>query len=605
LKTESSPSSFAAIRSAFQKNDLKAAHSLCLAYLDSDPTYQPALDLLQVIVQRRLFAVTHRDLIPKLKDIEQLIAHRSYQLALTQIETLLTEYARIPAILYLRTKALKQGSSLHQLAATYLELIAMLPGASVLHLELANVMQRLHRFDDARQHYTACLHYDPKNLAAISNLGVALGRLGDFARARQHFERALDMRPDHALTLNNYGKLLFDYGDVEAAKRMFGRAAALSEGRDHAVLNVAHVAQVMGQVDEATAAYRSLQKSAHHAAEAFFNLAVMHRLQIGESELQRAIDAVVRITEPEADRVHYAFGLSHYFHDRGDYESAFHYLTTGNTLKKQMLNYDASASTQLMQSLTDNASKVLDCDVDDDRFSNESGLIFIIGMPRSGSTLVEHILTCSDRVVSGGEMPWIPQFGRDVAAGNEAISLTHVARFRARVLEKNTARGLSAPRIIDKLPANFKYLALILKAFPTAKIVHIRRDPRAVGWSIFRQLFSGDVQPYGYCLDSIRSYWIAYDRVMRFWDKSPIAKRIHHVQYEELVSDPDTVIRQLVEYLELPWTDAFLAPERNMRPVQTASSLQVRSPIGQHVTSDWIAYRDFLPNAFVQTPWSS
>ena len=227
--------------------------------------------------------------------------------------------------------------------------------------------------------------------------------------------------------------------------------------------------------------------------------------------------------------------------------------------------------------------------------------IFIVGMPRSGTTLVEQIISSHSKVTGAGELNFAAQFGAAIATGVNEANNQSLLDFRHNYLNELQSVSNGNLIVIDKMPQNFRYIGLLAAAFPEAKIVHVKRDPRATCWSNFRQYFTTNGIGYCYSLDDVVSYYKLYIDLMKFW-QSEYSDRIYNLDYEKLTMDQENETRKLIRHLKINWEDACLSPQKNKRRVRTVSQQQVRQKVYKGSSEAWRKYEPFLNGAFDSLP---
>jgi hypothetical protein len=223
--------------------------------------------------------------------------------------------------------------------------------------------------------------------------------------------------------------------------------------------------------------------------------------------------------------------------------------------------------------------------------------VFILGMPRSGTSLLEQIITSNSKVTGAGELEYISQYGFNLAVGNEVINKTSISNFRKAYQSELFRLSDGKDVVTDKMPQNFRFIPLICAAFPEAKIVHVRRDSAATCWSNYKQYFV--TKGLGYChdLSDVTTYFQLYENLMKYW-QSQYGDRIYNLDYEKLTIDQENETREVIQYLDLKWEDACLYPQKNERNVRTASQQQVRKRVYQGSSQAWRKYEPFLNGAF-------
>jgi hypothetical protein len=217
-------------------------------------------------------------------------------------------------------------------------------------------------------------------------------------------------------------------------------------------------------------------------------------------------------------------------------------------------------------------------------------------MPRSGTTLVEQIISSHPLVTGAGELSFAHQFGSSIAVGHTPVDAEALTAFREEYLSALKQRSEGNAFVSDKMPQNFRYLGLITAALPEAKIIHVKRDPAAVCWANYTQLFVSDSFGYCYNLDDILHYHELYEDLMKYWHQV-LPNRIYDLHYELLTENQEEETRNLMSHLGLEWDDACLSPEHNKRVVATASNVQVRQKVYQGSSEKWKRYRPFLNGA--------
>ena len=260
---------------------------------------------------------------------------------------------------------------------------------------------------------------------------------------------------------------------------------------------------------------------------------------------------------------------------------------------KKILKYNINQDVELFKKIKSNHSRIISNSLEPDKLFKDPKPIFIVGMPRSGTTLVEQIISSHSKVTGAGELSFAPKFGAAIAKGSSELNYEAVQNFRARYLTKLMSVSKGNSIVTDKMPQNFLYLGLIASAFPEAKIVHVKRNSAAVCWSNYKQYFFSKYIGYCYAIDDVLSYYKMYENLMEFWENS-LSKIIYNLDYERLIANQESETRQLINYLGLDWDEKCLSPQDNMRSVETASNLQVRKKVYQGSSQEWKRYEPFL-----------
>jgi len=222
-------------------------------------------------------------------------------------------------------------------------------------------------------------------------------------------------------------------------------------------------------------------------------------------------------------------------------------------------------------------------------------------MPRSGTTLIEQIVSSHSEVVGAGELNYVSQFGLNLSVEPEAINVTAISKFRDNYLRSISNRANGKSIVTDKMPQNFRFIPLICAAFPEAKIIHVLRNAAATCWSNYKQYFVSNSLGYCYDLMDVVEYYKLYKDLMEFW-QSEYNGRIYNLNYEHLTADQENQTRKLIKQIGLNWEEACLSPHENKRSVRTASSQQIRQKVYQGSSEAWRKYEPFLNGAFDGLP---
>ena len=261
------------------------------------------------------------------------------------------------------------------------------------------------------------------------------------------------------------------------------------------------------------------------------------------------------------------------------------------------MNYDINQDVELFKKIKSSYPEIEKKSLVKEKLSNNLTPNFIIGMPRSGTTLVEQIVSSHSQVTGAGESGFVRRFGAVIATGTTEVNNQSLLDFRHKYLNK--LQNVSNGNLIftDKMPQNFRYLGLLVAAFPEAKIVHVKRNPAAVCWANYKQYFASKNIGYCYAIDEVISYHKLYENLMEFWT-STLSKKIYNLDCEQLTVNQETETRQLIDYLGSDWDENCLSPQNNTRSVSTASKLQIRKKVYQGSSEQWKKYQPFLNGAF-------
>ena len=421
----------------------------------------------------------------------------------------------------------------------------------------------------------------PRSPEAVANLCAAYNELGRFQDAVDLCGKAaalISMPPE---LLNNFGNALKGTGRHEQALEQF-RAASQSMPENHKLwMNLANTALELGRTDEAGRGYARAIDLSPHDGSYHSSLSAVHRYLPGDPHLSMMEDLLPLAEKwPSENRLHLDFALGKAYDDIGRYDSAMTHLLRGNALKRAATPYDEARVLSVFDAMEQTVTPAFLAE--HGGYGNPSPLpVFIVGMPRSGTTLVEQILSSIPGVHGMGELmtfqACLSNAGSFPATGStrewfDALGSAYIGDLG---IVQTQFR-----RIIDKMPSNFIYAGLIHMALPNAKIVHLSRDPVDTCLSCFSRLFSGD-QPFSYDLSELGRYWRRYAQLTDHWRRVLPKSAWLDVSYEALVDDLEGQARRLVEFAGLDWNPSCLSFHQTQRTVRTASAAQVRQPLYQ------------------------
>ena len=437
----------------------------------------------------------------------------------------------------------------------------------------------------------------PRSLNLWNLLGTALTHQCQFEEAIASFDKALSIKPDHVGTHNNLGALFQAQGRFEEAIAAFSKVLSLKPDYVNAHNNMGVVFQAQGKFVEAIAAFNEVLLIDPNNTKAHRYLSNLKKFPHLDPQIDQMEKLYAGTNLSQVDRCHLCFALAKSSEDLGYVEDAFFYLKEGNALQKNILNYDIAQDKKRFFSLKETASSFRNFSFKDPLEKFTPAPIFVLGMPRSGTTLVEQIISCHSEVTPADELNFLSMFGSSLAEGKVEVNEDNFKLVRTQYL--NELKKISAKKsfVTDKLPHNFLYIGLISIVFPEAKIVHVKRSPAATCWSNFKHYFTSKELGYSYNLSDVVHYFRMYEDLMSFWDEH-FPGKIYHLDYEQLTTYQEGETKKLIQYLGIDWEDVCLFPEKNKRHVKTASSMQVRKKVYKGSSEKWKMFEKYLDRAF-------
>ena len=388
------------------------------------------------------------------------------------------------------------------------------------------------------------------------------------------------------------GITLQELGSLDEAEACNKKAITLKPDFAEAHCNLGNTLKELGKLDEAEASLRQAIALKPDLAEAHFNLASMKKFSLEDEQCLQMQGLYRDPDTSEKSRCYICFALAKAYEDLREFARAFQLYTEANALRRKEIGYNASQEKRLFESLKGNYQQISGA-IRPEIIAPEHTPIFIVGMPRSGTTLVEQIISSHPLVTGAGELSFAHQFGSSIAVGHTPVDAEALATFREEYLSALKQRSEGSASVSDKMPQNFRYLGLITAALPEAKIIHVKRDPAAVCWANYTQLFVSDSFGYCYNLDDVMHFHELYEDLMKYWHQA-LPNRIYDLHYELLTENQEEETRNLISHLGLEWDDACLSPEHNKRVVATASNVQVRQRVYQGSSDKWKRYRPYL-----------
>ena len=435
-------------------------------------------------------------------------------------------------------------------------------------MDLGLARQEQDRTDDALDAYGRAIRVEPGKAAGYAASGTVLGMAGRHDEAIEFFEQATDRDPSHA---------------------------GAHAGRGH-------ILKTIGRADDAIAAYRECIRHNPGHGEAWWSLANLKTFRFSDDEIAEMEALAAREEVGNESLANFQFALGKAWEDKGDYDRAFEWYRAGNENRRGRENYDPVQTMETHDQFIKAFSREF--------LAERSGAgcqrpdpIFIVGLPRSGSTLLEQILASHPDVEGTHELPDLSRTARSIGLGRKdrkaypgAVVDLDPSEFEALGDDylRRTARyrELGVPRFTDKMPNNFVHVGFLSLILPNAKIIDARRHPLDSCLGSYKQLFARG-QPFTYDLFELGEFYMQYRRLMDHWH-AVLPGKVLEVQYEDVVADTETQVRRILEYCELPWSDSCLRFYESDRAVKTASSEQVRSPIYKGAMHRWRNYEAHL-----------
>jgi tetratricopeptide (TPR) repeat protein len=469
---------------------------------------------------------------------------------------------------------------------------------------LSEVAARLNRDADAELLLERCLELAPSFTGARYNYALILHRRNKPAEALQQLGMLLASEPRNPAYLNSQAVVLARIGEYKESLELYAQVLARNPANPKIWMSYGHALGASGRQKEAIEAYRRSIRIAPNLGESYWSLANLKTFRFEEAELAAMRAQLGRKDISDEDRFHFHFALGKALEDAGDYAASFEHYAQGNRLRREGIEYDAAGIDALVQRARETYTPAF--------YAQRKGFgtqspdpIFVVGLPRAGSTLIEQILSSHSQVEGTMELQNIMNMVREFRAqrgeDEEPNYVRAVAQLDAGqcrelgeryIEETRIQRKTGRPYFIDKMPNNWLYVGLIQLILPNARIIDARRHPMACCFSNFKQHFARG-QHYTYSLEEVGRYYARYVELMAHVDRV-LPGKVHRVIYERMIDDTEHEVRRLLEYCGLPFEDACLRFYENERAVRTASAYQVRQPIFREGLEQWRHYEPWL-----------
>jgi len=496
---------------------------------------------------------------------------------------------------------------------SYRKAIALLPNYPVAHNNLGSALLELNQYEVAVEHFEWAVAYQPDFFEAYNNLGLANREINQIHSAIKNFEKAIAIKPNFAKAHINLGNAFGDLGQKDASIKCFEQALAIEPGNAQAHVSIGTVFKELGQVEKAIKSFERAIAANPNYGVAYYNLTSMRQKTLNE-ELASKMQFILSSSDlRQSDRINFCFALANVYEKLDKKNNFFKFLNEANQLRKEELDssLERYQSTLIVVKKIFSSMPPINKKLSPYKTSTIRP-IFIVGMPRCGSTLVEQIMSSHRNVHGAGEIqslrtilaPIIQDyvkndtvFTSDMSTNKKNhkpnISDKDFLSIRQQYLDALSQLDVPEKIITDKSLLNFRFIGIILKAFPEAKIIHLKRDARAICWSIYKNNFPQKGIGFGNNMQDLASYYISYSEMMTFWHER-FPNKIYDLNYENLTANQEEETKKLLEYCELDWDKNCLNFHNNKRAVKTASNLQVRQKMYQGSSEAWKKYEIHL-----------
>ena len=444
---------------------------------------------------------------------------------------------------------------------------------------------------------TNALKKNPKNIFFLNNMGVSHYNKKNLVEAEYYFKRVLEINPNYINALNNLGNLKKDLDLVDEAKNFYEKSIKLNDNVMEAHYNLGVIYEQSNNFEKSLYHYKKTLEINPKFTKADHSIAMMTEYS---SKNKHFLDMQKKLTDENLDdfeKLELYFALGKAYNDLEDYKNSFFHIDHANSLKKKITKYNIENDVKLFNNIKSFFSKI---SLNQLNF-NKKKIIFILGMPRSGTSLVEQIISSHKNVYGGGEITILGQVFFEKFENNNQLNKNNeistnfyneLIDIQKKYIEQISIIDNSQKVFTDKAPLNFRWIGFILSLFPNSKIIHCKRSKMDNCWSIYKNNFAGSLN-FSNNLEDLGFFHNLYEELMSFWNNK-FKDKIYNLSYEDLVSNPDTQIKLLIKFCGLDWDSNCLEFHKNTKTIKTVSFVQARKPIYKSSVNSSSKYFKYL-----------
>ena len=483
------------------------------------------------------------------------------------------------------------GKKFDQLINKGTVLLKKFPDQAIIYNITALAYNAVGKAAEAQKILIKILQEQPNNINVLNNLGLACVELGNNIQAEKYFDKALELKSDFLDSLVNLGNLKMKQNKGEEARDLFVKALKINDQIIPAKMSLAGYYEQLGNFEDAKKMYMEILTVNPNYTMADKSLSLIHKYKKGDEHIKIMEEKLTKdLGENKIRRLNFALGKA--YEDIKDYKKSFKFYEYGNKLYKKEANYIIKNEIQTFEKIKSffikNKVKSL----------NNYGqkIIFILGMPRSGTTLAEQILSSHKNIYGAGELSFLREAVEKkllTSDGKINVNPQNLKEAKDYYLENIKIFNNKEEYLIDKAPLNFKWIGFIKLIFPNSKIIHCTRSSMDICWSNYKNTFASKLMNYSYDFNDLSRFYKLYDDLMKFWHKSSDVN-IFNLVYEDLVKNKEVESKKLLKFCELEWDDNCLDFHKNKKPVSTASLAQVRQPLYSSSVEKWKNYSEEL-----------
>lgn len=476
-------------------------------------------------------------------------------------------------------------------------LIKKYPGQIIFYNATALSLSAIGKYEDGLKILKQALSLQPNNIHVLNNLGLINFYMNNNKIAREYYEKVISLNSEFIDTLVNHANLSMRENKIEEAKKKLDKALSLSNSPEqNEIINtgLAHFFQQTGEFEKSIEHFKIVKKINPYNLIADRDISVMHKYISNDDDHLVEMENKLKKTANKTLIKRLSFALAKAHEDLKNYETSFDYLRKANQIADKEINYKLSDDEKLFSNIKNFFKNFNDKNI---LLKSKRKIIFIVGMPRSGTTLTEQIISSHKNVYGSGELNFLTDaIHKFILKDNEFLNknineveyenLYNIQKF---YLEEINIFPQEKIYITDKAPLNFRWIGFIKLLFPNSKVVHCVREPMDICFSNYKNAFSANSLGFSYNLINLGKFFNLYKDLVKFWDEI-FKDDIYTLNYENLINNQQTETKKLLEYCDLEWDENCMKPHENKKNVATASVAQVRSPIYKTSIKKWQNY---------------
>ena len=484
-------------------------------------------------------------------------------------------------------------------------LLKKIPNNAFVNNLLGSCFQNIGELDHARTIFLYILSTEPKNIAAMNNLANTYKYLKEYKKAEEYYNEILKINPNYINALINYGSLVFELDQHEKSIELYDRALKIDKNNLLLYYNAALTYQSLGDFEKAKQYLKEVLRINPKVTAADRFLSRLINYKKDNTHLFEMEKKLNDISLNETEQSNLLFALGKAYEDLKNYEKSFFYLEKGNVIKKKITQYSSEKDDKIFNELN-NFFKDYDFSKINKSKLNKTNMIFIVGMPRSGTSLVEQIISSHTKVYGCGELSYLTDIIGKNFYKNKVFDLRplnlegsiDIINEASNIYYKNLSLlNKSKNFATDKAPLNFKWIGFIKIFFPNAKVIHCVRNSKDNCLSLYKNIFDEGLD-WTYDQSDLSKFYINYTKIMNLWS-TKIPNFIYDIQYEDLISSPISEIKHLIKFCGLDWEENCLKFYDNKKSIRTPSAAQVRQKLYSSSVSSSENYKIYLENLFL------